>query len=279
MDRIFFCWEIFVSAIPIIFKEKKLLIFQVIPALYFSMQLFSLNYFCLTNHNNFFIEAASRNHLNEFIHYLIAIFLYSFFNVAYCYEIKYAFRNRPTSIIRGLAYTLFKFPAILYWSILSATIGIISSFVRREGILGEIISGIIDFVWSATSCFYIAVLVTDDKISNPFAIYGKTVDAFTSRWKDLVIQNIGIHILIIFPVIFYIGALFSNWGVLNNVEVTNILTSSPLLLTITTIFLILFGTFLEIANNIFLLEVYDYALDDKTNKYSKIQIEKALSIA
>jgi hypothetical protein len=278
LDRLFFCWEIFVSAIPVIFKEKKLLIFQVVPALYLSVQLFSLNGFCLTAHNNFF-EVVSTNHFNEFISYLIAIFLYSFFNVAYCYEIRYAFRNRRTSIIRGLAYALFKFPAILYWSILSATIGIISSLVRKDNILGEIVSNIIDLIWSATSCFYIAVLASDDKITNPFAIYEKTLSAFASRWKDLVVQNVGIHLLLILPVVFYISLLFSNWNVLNNAKITNIFISSPLSLTIATISLILFGTFIEIANNIFLLEVYDYAVDDVTNKYSKSQIEKALSIA
>jgi hypothetical protein len=126
--------------------------------------------------------------------YLVSMFVGTFFNVAFYNEIIRAFAGETVSLGGGFRFALSRLRAILMWSLLAATVGlIIRAIEERLGWLGRIVMGLLGTVWSVAAVFAIPVIIrrTD---SNPLAVLRDSAATLKRTWGESLIGFVGIRL-------------------------------------------------------------------------------------
>ena len=127
--------------------------------------------------------------------YLSSMFIASFSNVAFYHQITRAFAGEKVSLRQGLAFAWSRIVAILMWSLLAGSIGlIIKSIAERMGFIGSLIMRLIGATWSVACVFAIPVLVRED-CRNPLKVLRRSVGILRQTWGEALIGYAGIGIL------------------------------------------------------------------------------------
>lgn len=127
--------------------------------------------------------------------YFLAMFMATFFNVAFYREIMNALQGQPVSIREGLRFAFGRLPAIFLWSLFAGLVGwLIKSLEERVGLVGKLILRLVGLAWSAASVFVIPVLVMDEEAgSNPVAVLRRSAETLRKAWGEAVIGFLGIQ--------------------------------------------------------------------------------------
>lgn len=125
--------------------------------------------------------------------YFAAMFLATFFSVAFYHEILRSLNGQDVSIIRGMRFAGTKLPSILIWSLFAGLIGyIIRTLEEKVGILGKLILGLIGIAWSVASVFVIPFIITDTSV-NPFHLLRESAGTLKKTWGESLIGYLGIQ--------------------------------------------------------------------------------------
>lgn len=211
------------AGFAVLMREKKLLLFPLIAvtltlvaALFFIVPV-SL-YFAGHNHehwHNFMPHFAASNHTankNFFagnrsplftvffsIAYFPSMFLATFCNVAFYYEIMQALNGQPVSIRRGYRLAITRWKAILLWSLFAGLIGFILNMIeQRLSFLGKAITGFIGIAWSVASIFVIPTLVRDSETNNPITLLRRSASTLKNTWGELIIGFVRVELALVF---------------------------------------------------------------------------------
>lgn len=126
--------------------------------------------------------------------YLVSMVVATFMNVAFYNEIFRALAGEPVSVRHGLRFALGRFPAILLWSLLAATVGlIIRAIEERLGWVGKVVMAFIGTAWSVAAVFAIPVLIRRAD-SNPFAVLRDSVSTLKRTWGESLAGFVGLRL-------------------------------------------------------------------------------------
>ena len=143
-------------------------------------------------------EIGARYNLAMYVYgvalYLVSMFVATFMNVAFYNEIIRALAGEPVSFGHGLRFATERVRAILMWSLLAGTVGlIIRAIEERLGWLGKIVMAAIGTAWSVAAVFAIPVIIrrTD---SNPLAVLRDSVATLKRTWGESLAGWVGIRL-------------------------------------------------------------------------------------
>lgn len=228
--RIATSWQLLQRSWQVLQAQPRLVLFPVVStlcsivlALFFIVPIIAVGVAAASTHQN--LEAyGERLHIFYYAYgagiYLVSMFLATFFNVAFYNEIFHALSGEEVSLGRGLRFAATRWQAILLWSLLAGTVGlIIRSIEERLGWLGRIVMGFLGLVWSVAAVFAIPVIIrrTD---RNPLVVLRDSASTLKRTWGESLIGFVGIQLLgvffvatsLLFGIIGIVGLIVLNQG-------------------------------------------------------------------
>lgn len=126
--------------------------------------------------------------------YLTSLVMGSFFNVAFYHEILRALAGEPVSLRGGLKFALSRLQAILRWSLLAGTVGLVIRTIEEKlGWVGKWVMGLLGTAWSVAAVFAIPVIVRRSE-SNPLVVLRDSAATLKRTWGESVAGYVGIQI-------------------------------------------------------------------------------------
>jgi hypothetical protein len=99
-----------------------------------------------------------------FVWYCAANFVMVFFNCALAASAQAFFDGTPASVGQGISQAASRAPAILFWSVISGTVGLFLRWLdERAGLLGRIVIGLFGIGWSLATYLIVPVLVIENR--------------------------------------------------------------------------------------------------------------------
>lgn len=222
-DKLRTSWQLLRRSLHVLRKNPKLYLFPVVSTLcaiaillFFFAPVLAVLLFSLRGANPAVSQAdwdqiAARYNSAMYVYgvvlYLVSMFVATFMNVAFYHEIFRALSGEPVSVRNGLRFASGRVWAILMWSLLAATVGlIIRAIEERLGWLGRIVMAFVGTAWSVAAVFAIPVIIrrTD---SNPLAVLRDSVGTLKRTWGESLAGFVGIRLGGLMFVAFLVGLL------------------------------------------------------------------------
>lgn len=207
-DRMSNGWKLGITSLKTIQENKNLLVFPLMSGL-------ALVVICLSFFGGAFaifgrdIEAFL-NQISQgsdvllygllFVFYLINYFIIVFFNVGLVHCARLHFEGKSPTIKDGFDYSGTRLKAILSWSLLAATVGLVLRFLEdRLGWVGQIVIGLIGMVWSIATFFVVPVIAYEDV--GPITALKRSGAMMKEKWGESIGANFS------FGIFFLLGYL------------------------------------------------------------------------
>ncbi|MFI5171566.1 MAG: DUF6159 family protein [Chitinophagales bacterium] len=217
-DRLSKGWNLSLSSLTVLRKNKQLLIFPVLSGA--ALILLTISFLAiLFAPNNWDIggtidEGSTANYIFLFIFYLLNYFIIVFFNMALIHCARIYFECGKPTIANGFSFSLSRIGDILAWSAVAATVGLIFRLLEENlGKIGQIITAILGVAWSITTFFVVPVIAYEGL--TPIAAYKRSVRIMKEKWGESLGATFSfgiiqfISILIIGIPLFFIGSLIN----------------------------------------------------------------------
>ena len=113
-------------------------------------------------------------------YYLVSYFVVIFFNVGLASCTYASLRGERPTFGDGMRFAASRLPAILGWTVLSATVGVVLRFVgERTGLVGRIVVGLLGAAWNIVTYLVIPMLAVEnrgpvDAVKGSFALLKRT---------------------------------------------------------------------------------------------------------
>ena len=138
-----------------------------------------------------------------FAFYLCNYFVIIFFNAALVHCALMRFNGEETTLGDGLRAAARRFPQILAWALVSATVGLLLKAAESaHEKAGQIISAILGTVWTALTYFVVPVLVVEGV--GPFTAISRSTSLLKKTWGEALVGHFGIGLfsfLLFLPVL------------------------------------------------------------------------------
>jgi len=152
--------------------------------------------------------------------YFIAMFIGTFFNVAFYHEILAALTGQPVSLGRGLKFAFSKLGSIFMWTLFAGLVGLIIKIIEeRLDWVGQIIGRLVGLAWSVAAVFVIPVIVREEGNANPLAVLQKSAGVLKRTWGEALIGYAGLSIantLVAFGSLIWLGGTIAISVALHN---------------------------------------------------------------
>lgn len=130
-------------------------------------------------------------------YYLVSYFVIIFFNSGLVACANASLRGEETSFSQGFGHAMSRLPAILGWTVISATVGMILNLIsERMGIVGKIVVALIGGAWNLITYFVVPIIVIDH--GSPIAAIKKSGAMLRTTWGENLIGNAGIGLVIFY---------------------------------------------------------------------------------
>ncbi len=143
--------------------------------------------------------------LGYVLYYLLAILVVTFLNVALYSQIIAAMNGGQVSVARGFALASSKLPAIVAWSMLAGTIGVVVRLIQeRSGYLMKGIAALAGLSWMAASVFVIPVIINEPRSRKPFDYLNISSTLLKRVWGEGIVgvSGVGLVFLLLFVPLF-----------------------------------------------------------------------------
>ena len=125
--------------------------------------------------------------------YFVAMFLATFFNVAFYNEILAALSGQPVSIGRGLKFAGTRLKAVLMWTLFAGLVGlIIKAIEQRLELVGRLIARFLGLAWSIAAVFVIPIIVREEQNANPVNLLRRSAGILKRTWGEALIGYVGL---------------------------------------------------------------------------------------
>jgi len=126
--------------------------------------------------------------------YLCSYFVVIFFNAALVSCAHSGLRGNPITFGEGIRAALARLPAILGWTLVAATVGLILQMIsERSGIIGKIVVAIVGGAWNLVTFFVVPIIVIEQ--GSPFAAIKKSGSMLKRTWGENIIGTGGIGLV------------------------------------------------------------------------------------
>jgi hypothetical protein len=146
--------------------------------------------------------------LGLFLFYCCNYFVMIFFNAGLvaCAEIR--MEGGDPTVGDGLRAAWSRFPAILGWAVVAATVGFVLRMIEeRSSFVGKIVAGLLGMAWSLTSFLVVPILVVENE--GPIRALKRSASMFKKTWGEQIIGNFSfglIFMVLSLPAVFIVIA-------------------------------------------------------------------------
>lgn len=211
MDRFSNTWSLMKSSLQVLKQEKMLLIFPLLSGL--ATVLIVLSFIAPLWVASLFtpLEAAFEQHTVlgfalVFLFYFINYFFVIYFNAGAVVAAIDVMKGRKPSVQKSLSIVNRRFKALLGWTLIAATIGLIlNSIENQSDKIGKIVMGFLGLSWTVISFLVLPVLVLENK--GPVASLKESTRMLRQSWGEQLIGHFSFG-LVFFLLAVVIGVLF-----------------------------------------------------------------------
>ena len=206
--------------------------------------------------------------LSLFFVYFGLAFIATFFSVCVVYTTKKRFEGGNATFGESIGFAFKKVHLIFYWSLLSASVGLVLRFIenlaeKNRGIgalLLKVVYYLLGALWSVVTVFVIPAMVYHDL--TPFAAIKKTVESLKKTWGESLIRYYGVGLvqflfmllgIIVFVILFWASSVLGIFGII------------PIII-LAVIYFVGVVVFFSLINSIFNTALYAYANKGKLPK-------------
>lgn len=197
MGRLARSYALFVASVQVLRAHKGLTWFTVLSGVAglfvagaFLTPAFFASHAEITEHGR--LTAGSWVLLAAF--YLVAAFVSIFFNAALISQVDVALRGGTPGVGAGLAAAGRRWPALLGWAAVSATVGLILRAIEeRLGFLGRIVGALIGLTWQLTTFLVLPVVLLEGAGVKDGV--RRSVELFRRTWGENVVGGAGIGLI------------------------------------------------------------------------------------
>jgi hypothetical protein len=126
-----------------------------------------------------------------FLFYLVQYTVIIFFNTALASAATQRLRGEPISVAESIAVARSRFPTILGYAAIAATVGmVLRALQERFGLIGRIVIGMVGLAWTVATFLVVPVLANEDV--GPLEAVQRSVDMLKRTWGENLIGNAGI---------------------------------------------------------------------------------------
>ncbi len=145
-------------------------------------------------------------------YYLVSYFVVIFFNVGLANCTYASLRGERPTFGDGVRFAASRMPAILGWTVLSATVGVALRFIgERTGLLGRLVVGLLGAAWNIVT--YLAVPVMAVEGRGPVDAVKGSAELLKRTWGEQLIGTGGVGLVfglaMLIPVVPFILAIVS----------------------------------------------------------------------
>ncbi|MCL7476385.1 MAG: DUF6159 family protein [ANME-2 cluster archaeon] len=259
-------WEITKMSFDVIKKDKELLLFPFFASIFSILFLIAM---LVPSIITSFIEEGVGpeaygivQYAVLFLTYLGLAFIATFFNVCVVYTVKIRFEGGNATFMESLKFALSKIGLIFYWSLISATVGlvlrIIDILAEKAGPAGQFILGILTMIlglmWSIITIFVVPAMVYHDL--KPSDAIKKSVETLKKTWGESLVRYYGLG---------FIQAILLIMGIFGGILLLFVAQSLELpyamlgMIGIIVLYVILVMLVFNVANGVFNTALYVYA--------------------
>ncbi|MDW7775364.1 MAG: DUF6159 family protein [Methanosarcinales archaeon] len=259
-------WEITKMSFDVIKKDKELLLFPFFASIFSILFLIAM---LVPSIITSFIEEGVGpeaygivQYAVLFLTYLGLAFIATFFNVCVVYTVKIRFEGGNATFMESLKFALSKIGLIFYWSLISATVGlvlrIIDILAEKAGPAGQFILGILTMIlglmWSIITIFVVPAMVYHDL--KPSDAIKKSVETLKKTWGESLVRYYGLG---------FIQAILLIMGIFGGILLLFVAQSLGLpyamlgMIGIIVLYVILVMLVFNVANGVFNTALYVYA--------------------
>ena len=212
-DRFERSWDLANACMGLLREDKSLLIFPLLSSLAmflivgsFAVPLYPL--ITAMSTHGYVRSLDSLTYVGLFIFYWIQFTIVTFFNTALVEVAMERLDGREATTADGLRRAWARFPTILAYSAVGATIGtVLRLIVERLGFIGKIVVGMIGFVWTVATALVVPVLAAEDV--GPVEAVQRSVELIQKSWGEDLIGNVGIGLAfgVVMVVVAFCGAM------------------------------------------------------------------------
>lgn len=152
-------------------------------------------------------QAAEHNPLVYVLLFAFYFFNYlvvAFFNSALIGCVILRYRGKEPTIGDGIAIASARFPQIVGWALLGATVGVILRLIEsRSDKVGQLVAALIGAGWSAATYFVVPVLVVEGV--GPFEALKRSLGVIRQTWGEAMTANFGIGLATTFAMLIAIS--------------------------------------------------------------------------
>ena len=194
-------------------EDKSLLIFPLLSsiAMFLIVGSFAVPLYPLVtamSTHGYVRSPDSLTYVGLFIFYWIQFTIVTFFNTALVEVAMERLDGRDATTGDGLRRAWARFPTILAYSAIAATVGtVLRLIVERVGFIGKIVVGLIGFVWAVATALVVPVLAAEDV--GPVEAVQRSVELIKKSWGEDLIGNAGIGLAfgVVMAVVAFCGAM------------------------------------------------------------------------
>ena len=277
MSRISSSWELVKASWGVLLADKELAIFPIIS--FFASMIVVATFLLPMLFAGVFdaIFAGGAQVLGFVVGFAFYIFLYFvtfFFNSALVGAAMIRLEGGDPTVGDGLRIAFQHIGAIFGYAVIAATVGmILKAISERAGFIGQIVIGVIGFVWNVATFLVVPVLVME-KVG-PVDGVKRSAELLKKTWGEQIVGNFSIGLifgLLIFGVILASVALVVATAVAGLTWLAVGLALAGLLA------LIILGLISSSLNGIFTAAVYQYATTGESKYFEPEMIKSTFKL-
>jgi hypothetical protein len=118
----------------------------------------------------------------------------TFFNASLISCAIARFNGEDSSAKAGMKAALKRWPQILGWALLNATVGVALQWLKeRTGFIGRIVLSFIGFAWTIATFFVVPVLVIEGV--GPISAVKRSVSVLKKTWGESLVAQVGVSLV------------------------------------------------------------------------------------
>jgi len=168
-----------------------------------------------------------------FLFYWIQFTIFTFFNTALLEVAMDRFDGQEASTGDGLRRAWARFPTILAYAAIGATVGtLLRLLLERVGFIGKIVVGLVGFAWAVATSLVVPVLAAEDV--GPVDAIQRSVELVKKAWGEDLIGNAGIGVAfgVVMVMLAFCGVLLFIAALIAHETALAILVVAALVLTL-----------------------------------------------
>jgi Family of unknown function (DUF6159) len=206
-------WDLANACMGLLREDKNLLVLPLLSsiAMFSIVASFAVPLYPLVttmSKHGYVHSLDSLAYVGLFVFYWIQFTIVTFFNTALVEVAMDRLDGGNATIGDGLSRAWARFPTILAYSAIAATVGtVLRLILERVGFIGKIVVGMIGLVWAVATALVVPVLAAEDV--GPIEAVQRSVELIKKSWGEDLIGNTGIGLAfgVFMAVIAFCGGL------------------------------------------------------------------------